>query len=772
MIKALFAILYIGSSALAQVGEPTIAGHARDASGQVLPGVVVTAEPVSGPSAFAATTDAGGQYRMTVPAGRYRVSFQLAGYATHVAPEVVVDPGETSELEVVLYIALSTNVVVTGRSTFRNLASIDSSWDLIGIADAASTGVIPASELEERSLLRPADVLERVPGLVVSQHSGEGKGNQYYVRGFNIDHGTDLALSVAGVPANLPTHAHGQGYADVNFLVPELVSGIQFNKGPYHAQEGDFSAAGAVHTAYSSRLDEPLVKVEAGQYGYQRGLVAASPAVGDGHLLAALELVHKDGPWVHPDDYEKVNGVLRWSQGEALSGLSVTGMFYDADWSSTDQIPERAVADGRLTRFDAVDPTDGGKARRASLSAEWQAYDGQNATRLSGFLLRNELNLWSNFTYVLDDPENGDQFEQEDRRWVFGFDGSHKWMGELGGRTSELELGGGVRHDAIGDVGLYATASRARLSTTRRDEVGETSLFLYGQNVYQWTPHVRSTLGLRGDFYVFDVASNLAENSGHRTAGLVSPKAGLVFGPFRRSEVYLNAGLGFHSNDARGTTTHVDPKTGEPADPVDPLVRGWGAEVGVRTLAFDKVHTTFAFWGLGLDSELLYVGDAGTTEAGRPSERLGFEWSLDALPRPWLALDVSWAYSRARFTDEDPAGDRIPSAIEGVATAGMAVTGLNGWIGNLRWRYFGPRALIEDDSVRSEAAHLFTAQIGYAIGEHVTVKLDVFNLFDAEVSDIDYFYASRLPGEAEEIEDIHFHPMEPFTARLGVAVRF
>jgi outer membrane receptor protein involved in Fe transport len=425
-------------------------------------------------------------------------------------------------------------------------------------------------------------------------------------------------------------------------------------------------------------LDRPLVKVEAGQYGYQRGLVAVSPGVGDGYLLAALELVHKDGPWVHPDDYKKLNGVFRWSRGEALSGLSVTGMFYDADWSSTDQIPERAVGDGRLTRFDAVDPTDGGKARRASLSAEWQAYDGENATRFSGFLLRNELNLWSNFTYVLDDPKNGDQFEQEDRRWVLGFDGSRQWMHELAGRASELEFGGGMRHDSIGDVGLYATASRVRLSTTRRDEVGETSLFLYGQNVYQWTPHVRSTVGLRGDYYLFDVSSNLLENSGHRTAGLVSPKVGLVFGPFQRSELYVNAGLGFHSNDARGTTIRVDPKTGARVDPVDPLVRGWGAEVGVRTLALQNVHTTFAFWGLGLDSELLYVGDAGTTEASRPSERLGFEWSLDALPKRWLTLDVSWVYSRAHFTDDDPAGNRIPSSIEGVATAGVAVTGLRG----------------------------------------------------------------------------------------------
>ena len=351
--------------------------------------------------------------------------------------------------------------------------------------------------------------------------------------------------------------------------------------------------------------------------------------------------------------------------------------------------------------------------------------------------------------------------------------GSRQWNARWGSWAAETRLGAGVRHDAIGEVGLYANRRRERLSTTRRDSVDQTSLFAWAENTLDWSPWFRTTVGLRADHYVFDVRASLSENSGNRSASLVSPKVGLAFGPWGGTELYVNAGFGFHSNDARGTTIRIDPKSGEAAQPVDPLVRAKGAELGLRTLALRNVHATVAVWGLDLDSELLYVGDAGTTEASRPSRRLGVECAIDIVPRPWLSLDASLAWSRARFTDKSPAGDRIPAAIEGVVTAGVAVHNLRGWLGNLRWRYFGPRPLVEDNSVRSESAHLVSAQLGYTFKERVTLKLDVFNLFDAEVSDIDYFYASRLPGEpAEGIEDIHFHPMEPLTLRFGVAVRF
>ena len=764
-------LVLLGAAAPGRLTAGELAGRITDATLQPLPGVTVTAD--SGASGLTPSTesDREGRYVLQLPAGEHRISFRLAGYAVHVARVTLAEAGPVSR-HVTLQLALTSSVVVQARSSFRNLAEVGSAFDLVGVASAASVGVVAASQLQERSLLRPADVFERVPGLVVSQHSGEGKGNQYYVRGFNIDHGTDLSLQIAGVPVNLPSHAHGQGYADANFLIPELVSGIQFQKGTYQADAGDFSTAGAVRVSYLSVLESPLVKLEAGAGDYERALVAASPRLGGGHLLGALELVHKDGPWVSPDDYRKLNAALRFSRGDTTSGFALTGLYYDADWNATDQVPERAVDDGSLSRFGAIDPSDGGRARRASLSAEWQAARGDRLTRVSAFALRNELNLWSNFTYQLDDPVRGDQFEQEDRRFVLGLDVAHQWTSRWGGTSADTRVGAGARYDDIGNVGLYATHERVRLATTRADAVNETGLFAFVETSYAWSRHFRSTLGLRGDYYFFGVAADVPVNSGTRQAGLLSPKLSLAFGPWRGTELYANAGFGFHSNDARGTTIRVDPRTGEAASAVNPLVRAKGAELGVRTLALPKAHATLALWGLDLDSEQLYVGDAGTTEPNRPSRRLGFEWAVDYVPLPWLTLDASFAWSRARFWDVDPAGEHIPSAIEGVASAGIAVTGRNRVFGNLRWRYFGPRALVEDDSVRSKPANVFTAQLGYDY-KRLSVKLDLFNLFDAAVSDIDYFYSSRLPGEPSEgVDDLHFHPMEPRTLRLGAAVRF
>jgi hypothetical protein len=383
------------------------------------------------------------------------------------------------------------------------------------------------------------------------------------------------------------------------------------------------------------------------------------------------------------------------------------------------------------------------------------------------------LDLFSNFTYFLDDPENGDQFEQRDERFVFGGRVSHAWSTSLFGRRSLATVGGEVRRDDIGAVGLYRTAARQRLATVREDAVGQTSGAAFAEVQTQWSSVVRSTIGLRGDLYRWNVEAGDPQNGGRVTDGIVNPKLTMAFGPWRRTELYASAGGGFHSNDGRGATITRDPSSGEAVDPVDPLARARGAELGVRTLALPRMHTTLAVWGLWIASELLFIGDAGTTEPSRPSRRIGFEWDADYRATPWLTLDGSVAYSQARFTDGAPEGDRIPGAIEGVASAGATVTPAGRWTGSLRWRYFGPRPLVEDNSVRSPASNLFNLEAGVRLGRAWRLKADLLNLFDSEGSDIDYFYTSRLQGEpGSGVDGIHFHPVEPLTLRVALVASF
>ena len=633
----------------------------------------------------------------------------------------------------------------------------------VGVADSASTGIVTQQQLEARTVYRPAELLEAAPGLIVSQHSGEGKANQFYLRGFNLDHGTDLRTTVDGMLVNQRSHAHGQGWSDLNFLIPELATRLSYSKGPYRADSGDFGAAGTMEVRYAEQLDHGVASVGVGQNGFRRALLADSPELGQGSLLYALEAFHNDGPFTRGDDYRKLNGVLRYSQGSAANGWNVTAMAYRASWNGSDQVPRRAVADGRLGRFDTVDPTDGGSAHRYSLSGAWRADSDAGTTSVNAYVVSNQLDLFSNFTYFLDDPVNGDQFAQPDRRVTSAFNAEHRRDGWRAGIT--------LQNDNIRN-GLYKTAGRQRLSTTREDHIVETSAGVFIEKSARWNSWLRSVAGIRFDHYRFDVESDLAANSGRSSASKASPTLSLVFGPWKKSELYLNAGTGFHSNDARGTTISIDPASGEKVDPVTPLVRARGLELGLRTEALAGLQSSLSLYRLDFDSELVFVGDAGTTEAGRPSRRTGFEFSNYYKASKWLTVDADLAFARGRFKDADAAGQRIPGAVEGVASLALAVDHVGPWFGALQLRYFGPRPLVEDNSVRSRSTSTLNGRIGYRLTPHMKLELEGFNLANRRDSAIDYFYASRLKGEGAAVEDVHFHPIESRSFRVTLVSAF
>jgi hypothetical protein len=764
-------VLICAGTAHAQTSA--VSGVVRDDTGAPLPGVGVelrqdTAEPQW------TQTDARGAYTFNaVPAGRAQLAFGLVNFA-NARRGITVPVSGTLQADATMFLALSADVTVTGKSTFTNLADAeDPAQDLVGIAQAASQGAITARQLDARPVMRTGEVLETVPGVVISQHSGEGKANQYYLRGFNLDHGTDFSTTVAGLPVNMPTHGHGHGYSDLNFLIPELISGVQFSKGPYFADQGDFTTAGAANINYVNMLARPLVRIGGGGDGFGRAFAAVSPAVGRGHLLAAIDVQRNDGPWLLNENFQKINGIVRFSRGDALNGFSITGMGYRGSWRSSDQVPARAVDDGSLDRFGTIDATDGGESYRYSGSFEWQRTRNNASTKLTAYGLGYDLDLFSNFTYFLDDPENGDQFRQADHRFVSGARLTHRRLGRWAGRAVQNTFGVQLRNDDIANVGLYHTVARRTLETIREDSVVQTSLGGFMQNETEWAPWLRSLAGLRIDGYRFGVEASSAANSGKDYAGLVSPKGGIVLGPWKRTELYANAGLGFHSNDARGATITVDPATGDPAPRVTPLARARGAELGIRSVRVPRLQTSLAVWTLSLDSELIFIGDAGTTEAGRPSHRYGVEWTNYYSPRPWLTFDADLSVSRARFTDDDPAGQAIPGSVETVISGGATVDSLHNVFGSVRWRYFGPRSLVEDQSLRSKATSLVNLEAGYRFTKEVRIAVDVFNVLNTKHSDIDYFYRSRLPGERSGgIDDIHFHPTLPRTARVSLILGF
>ncbi len=481
-------------------------------------------------------------------------------------------PGRRPLVSATLRLSVSADVLVTGKRTFRNLADVTEPGEsLVGIASASTQGVVVPEQIALRPIARSGDVLETIPGVVISQHSGEGKANQYYLRGFNLDHGTDFATTLAGMPVNMPTHAHGHGYTDLNFVIPELVSGIQYKKGPYFVEDGDFTTAGSANINYVNVLDETIARADGGSFDYLRGLLAGSPRLGEGRLLYALEGTYSNGPWTHGDNYRKYNGLLRYSLGDVRNGFAITGMGYSGKWDSTDQVAQRAVDAGVISRFGSLDPTDGGETHRYSLSAEWQRSSATSVTRAVAYGIDYKLNLFSNFTYFLDHPDTGDQFEQADDRNVYGTKVTHRWFARWFGVDAENEIGFQGRFDDIHSIALYHTEARARLSTTRADKVQQASGALFAQSDIPWTSKFRTILGVRGDVYHFDVAGITdPENGGKVTRGIFSPKLSMIFGPFNQTELYANAGYGFHSNDARGATIAIDPSTGEPAEPRHP----------------------------------------------------------------------------------------------------------------------------------------------------------------------------------------------------------
>jgi outer membrane receptor protein involved in Fe transport len=626
--------------------------------------------------------------------------------------------------------------------------------NLIGRAEAASEGAVGGADLSVRPLLRVAELLEAVPGLIAAQHSGSGKANQYFLRGFNLDHGTDFTAHIDDVPMNLRTHGHGQGYLDVNGLIPEVIERVDYRKGPYRADVGDFSLAGASFMSTLARLKAPFVAIEGGQYNWQRVAAGTSTALGEGDLTLVGQWKTYDGPWDLAENLEHEALWGKYARETSRGVLEVSLSGYHAEWQPTEQIPERAIGTAVCAdEFCALDRSATGETVRWIGSARLTASDWRANVYVQHY-------DW----HMLSDPTYDFQINQLDRRNIFGGRFERKFAPAP---QLALSVGAEGRYDDIARVGLQHTVEGVFDSDLGRYAVNEGSIAPYVEASWAAADSLRLFAGARADFYTFDVSSRQdGFVSGDASADIFSPKFGIAYAVNSKLEVYGNWGRGFHSNDARGVAA---PLPGN--DPVQGLIRGEGQELGAR-VQLGELSLTATYWWLDVGSELKFVGDSNSVEPSTPSKRRGYELVGFWRPLPWFAVDAVWTGSRARAL-ESPGAEFLPGAIENAGELGISAIKKE-WEASVRVRHLGTYPLIEDDSVRADAETIVNVR-GAWKARHLTAYAEVLNIFDDNGKDIVYFYAAHVPGldpDGVQVDGRVSRAVEPRTLRVGLRYDF
>lgn len=702
--------------------------------------------------------------------------------------------------------------------------------DLQGIASSASQGQVSNDDFKYRPVARPGELIEVVPGMISTQHSGTGKANQYFLRGFNLDHGTDFTTWIDGIPMNLRTNAHGQGYMDLNSLIPELVDTIEFGKGPYYADQGDFSSAGYARMATKKKMTgfnndgtSGIAKFEGGQYSYYRGLFANSNRLGEGDFLYAFEYTGQDGPWVVPENGNKYNGILKYSTTINDWDVSWNTKAYYAHWIATNQIPYGflgqslnptccnvageggAGADGL---YGSMNPSDGGVTGRYSTAFSGSHKTDQSLSAFNLYALYYDLSLFSDFTYFSANPYLGDQVHQKEHRVQAGGNFEQTFYTVFQGYDMENKVGAQWRTDNINGLGIFNTYQRVAVANTsymppELYNVSESSIWFYAQNETRWASWMRSVTSGRSDTFFFDVQSVLpgfkynAQNSGNTSATALSPKFNLVFGPWEETELFINSGYGYHSNDARGVVQHYAPD-GSKTTPVTPLAWSRGAEVGTRTQWIPGLNSTLAVWWLQMSNELVFEGDSGTTSPTGATTRLGVEFTNFYKPYDWLTLDADFAFTQSRYrTAQDPgcvppsinvpsdgcgSGYSVPNAVGRVISTGILVTSPTGLFGTLRLRSFGQDPLNNNATSWLGSTNILNLSGGW---QNKSVKLDfeILNLLNSQSNDIAYWYqygvcntfSSGTCGGSQNVTQyngITGHPVLPRMFRAGIVLNF
>ena len=755
-----FVLILIFSTPCAMLAAAPDAAHNGSINGQVaetgsgieLAGVSVRLEP----SGLYTTTNTLGFFTFgNLPAGVYSLTFNYVGFETQTISDVSVRDSETSTLRVSLV-----------------PAPVDLGDVEITTAVGQPFQSISALDLRTRPIATSQDVLRLVPGLFIAQHAGGGKAEQMFLRGFDIDHGTDINLTVDGLPVNMVSHAHGQGYADLHFLIPEIIGNVEFKKGPYYADAGNFTTAGLVRFRTTDALDRSFLKVEGGQFGTARAvgafeLLGKNAARQNRHAYLASEAFFSDGYFESPQAFRRLNLFGKYNALlENEQRITLSASAFQSSWNASGQVPDRAVRSGLIGRFGTIDDNEGGRTSRYNFNFEHVKILSANS------FFKNQLyysdysfELYSNFTFFLNEPLNGDEIRQKEHRRIFGYNGAFQTEGHLGGKRLSTEAGLFFRDDAVDDNELSRTRQRSITQYgLALGDVNETNTGAYASVSWELAPRLTLNAGGRFDLFRFSYENELDSlyEPQQVTASLFSPKLNLYYDLSRAVRLYLNSGYGFHSNDTRV----VVPQNGR-----EILPKALGADLGAIFKPSPALLLNVAGWYLALDQEFVYVGDEGVVEPGGRTRRYGLDVSARLQVLRSLFVDADLTYSHARSVDEPEGAQYIPLAPQWTGTGGLSWDRGRGLFGSLRFRWLGDRSANEDNSLAADGYVLLDAVAGWK-NKTWEFGISAQNLLNAEWKEAQFETESRLPGEPEPVAEIHYTPGAPFFIKGYVSYSF
>ncbi|RAW02256.1 TonB-dependent receptor [Pseudochryseolinea flava] len=732
------------------LGQGVVSGTIVDSKNQPLPDVSISIQSLN----KGTTSDGLGRFSLhNIPPGTYDVSVTSLGYGAQQKSVIV------TETPVIIKISLEQGELMLA--------------DVV-ITDQLNKQINTISQVDIK--LRPVntsqDILRMVPGLFIAQHAGGGKSEQIFLRGFDIDHGTDINLEVDGLPVNMVSHAHGQGYSDLHFLIPELIGKVDFNKGPYTADKGNFTTAGYASFYTKNVLDQNMVKVEGGRFGTLRNVNAinifnSSEGVWQKNLYVASEYFRTDGYFEANQNFNRLNLNAKYNayrdDKEALSiGIST----FNSRWDASGQVPVRAIKDGSIARFGSIDPTEGGETSRTNA---WIKYTN---TQDNGGVFENQLSfskydfyLVSNFTFFLNDPINGDQITQSESRNIYSYRGSYTRSTNLGSKILQSELGAGFRYDDVNDIHLYHTKSRKQfLDDVARGDVDETNLFAYVNETLTLSDKLSLNAAVRLDHFTFNYVDALTPlyNRQSVSKAVVSPKLNVSYDLSQSVNLFAKTGIGFHSNDTRVVVAQNGNEI---------LPSAFGADIGANFKVGNKLVVSTALWMLDLEQEFVYVGDEGIVEPSGETQRRGLDVSMRYQALPWLYVDTDVNVTNPKAKGAPEGEDHIPLAPTFTSIGGLSVKFQNGFSGSLRYRYLGDRAANEDNSVVAEGYFLMDAVLKYT-RKSFEVSFAAENILDEEWNEAQFDTESRLENEVDPVSEIHFTPGTPFFFKAGITFFF